>query len=883
MTSKFFATFVVVIALFLEVPAYAQKESGEIIGTVFDIEDIPLEGVKVTATLYSRESSITYTEKDGKFRFPILSPGTYELAASLEGFQTVVRKDIRLFVGNTVTINLVIGQTAGETLEISGDTPTIDATTTASSKTVPIELVENLPKFSSPIDLFTLTPGVSDLRFVAYGAGGEEANAYWFDGVDISSPIHGDNWVLPNYNWIEEVQVIGIGAPAEYGGFSGVITNSVSRSGSNEFHGLIETFFQNDSTTSSNTEDTDLSPDSVDLFSDSTIQLSGPIVLNKLWFFAGAQYFYERSQPFGYPPDGTNAFVTNAHPRAIGKLSYKPNQNNTFQGFLEWDKADLDGVQAGPFYLPEATYVSGGPEWFWNASWVSIFNAETVVDARYSGYDSRFNSTGRNGDIPQHLDANTGIRSANAKLHNLRDRQRNQLNASLSHYARDFIAGSHDFKFGIEYERSIGNTIYGYNGGKYYYDGVGLNYYDPASPNYLRYLWEGYDSFGRIRRTSVFAQDDWQVTNQINFNAGIRYDHNRAFLNESSEVQYTTTPIAPRFGVVYDVKGDQATVLKVHYGHYYDKPITFFIDGIDNFGDFTSQYWNGSEWVTFAFDPGTSAFIVDPDLKQSYVKQFTIGVDKALPGDVILKTHYIYRNFKNHIEDVNLTGEYEPVSFVNPITGEPMTLFSQTNPEEPPSLFITNPDALFRSYHAVEVYTNKRFTPQLMFTGSVVWSRSRGNTDNTANGGFSSLLNDPNELINTDGRPTFDPTWEIKVTGIYELPWKVLSSFYFRHFTGDTYTITFLTPRDLLRQGRLSINAVPRGSERLPSRNVFDFRLEKAFQIYRGDLKLTADFFNLFNTGYIYGVDSQFGSGSYLQVESFTTPREMRLGIRYQF
>ena len=122
-------------------------------------------------------------------------------------------------VGKTITVNHAIGQTAGETMEISANISLIDTSTPASSKTVDVNIIENLPKFSFALDLFTLTPGVNDLSYVAYGAGGPQANAYWFDGVDISNPVGGSYWIYPNYNWIEEVQVVGIGANAEYGGF----------------------------------------------------------------------------------------------------------------------------------------------------------------------------------------------------------------------------------------------------------------------------------------------------------------------------------------------------------------------------------------------------------------------------------------------------------------------------------------------------------------------------------------------------------------------------------------------------------------------------------------------------------------------------------------
>lgn len=890
MHSRFFALMSIVILVCFLTPAFAQqRESGAIVGHITDMEGGAVPGVKVTAQSPARGETVTYTDEEGFYRFPVMAPGTYEVKAELEGFQTVVRSDVRLFVGKTTTVDMSISGTVEEAVIVTGETPLIDATTTASSKTVPVETIENLPKTSFALDLFTLTPGIGDLSYVAYGAGGSQANAYWFDGVDISNPVDGTYWIYPNYNWIEEVDVVGIGAPAEYGGFSGVITNSVSRSGSNEFHGLFETFFENNSLVGNNIDDPaieDLGPDNIDLFTDSTAQLGGRLVRDKLWFFSSFEYYYDRSNPFGFPPDNSSFFGKITQPRILNKLTYKVNDNNTLQGFAQWDTyKDTANCSDCRFYLPEATSNAEGPEWFYNASWVSIFNPETVLDVRYSGYNAHFDTTPKNGDIAQHCDANTQICSQNSASFRLRDRERNQINGSLSYHARNFIHGDHDFKFGVEYEFSNADTVDGYNGGAYYYDGLGLNYYDPSSPNFYRTLWEGYDSFSRVRRTSAFAQDDWQMNDHLRLSVGVRFDHNHAFLEEANNIEYTTNPVAPRVGVVYDVKGNQETVIKAHYGHYYDKAITFYIDGIDNFGDRTYQYWYGGYWGTYRFVPGTTFYVVDPDFKQTYVQQFTVGIDKALPHGVTLSGHYIYRDFKNIAEDVETNGIYEPVPFTNPVTGEAMTIFNRVNPDTPDSFFITNPDGLFRNYHAVEIYGGKRFSNKFSMNGSVVWSRSRGNTGNSDSeaDGFTTLFDDPNFLINADGKPTHDPTWEFKIMGYYTFPWDILGSFYYRHFTGDTFTTTFRTDRDLLGQGRVTIKAVPRGSQRLDARNVFDLRLEKAVPIGQGNFKFTVDFFNLFNSGSITDIDARSEVVTFLEPTEFTTPREVRIGLRYQF
>src|SRR4029453_14556656 len=95
-------------------------------------------------------------------------------------------------------------------------------------------------------------PGVSPTTYSAYGSGGQSSNSYMADGVDVSDPESGTIWLFSNHNWIQEVQVIGLGAAAEYGGFTGVASNSLFRSGSNVFRGLFETLYENDALTGDN-------------------------------------------------------------------------------------------------------------------------------------------------------------------------------------------------------------------------------------------------------------------------------------------------------------------------------------------------------------------------------------------------------------------------------------------------------------------------------------------------------------------------------------------------------------------------------------------------------------------------------------------------------
>lgn len=894
----------VLLILTISIPVFAQKETGVIQGVVSDVDGQPLPGVSVIATSPSLigGTQTTYSDQEGRYRFPALPPGTYQVGAELQGFQKVVRKEVRLFVGNAITLNLSLqAEKVSETIEVTGEAPLIDKTTSASSNTVPIEAVENLPKFSFALDLFTLTPGVG-ADYVAYGGAGDSANAYWLDGVNVSDPEGGTPWVFPNYNWLQEVQVTGIGAPAEYGGFTGVVTNSITRSGGNEFHGLLETFFQNDAMTSTNTGSlpsdlqNTLTPPTVKKFSDNTAQIGGPIVRDKVWFFSSFQYLYDDSVPLGYL-----GVRTERDPRVFGKVTYKADTNTTLQGFLEWDRYDVHGRGADVDHnTPDVTLTEKAPEVSWNTTLIKLFSSDTVLDARFSGFWGYYHNTPQHGDTPSHYDpcaetnANgdcVGHYLFNHPYTYLADRQRYQVNASLSHYAKDFIHGDHDFKFGMEFERSGVQSKYYYNGGVYYYDYAG------GIPSY-RYLFSGYNIDTPLHRTSVFAQDSWDVNNHLNINAGVRWDHNRGLISGVGTA-FKTDPVAPRVGFTLDVKGDQKSVIKGHYGRYYSAMFSdYFAPASPIWGSYISQYFysDTNEWVTTGIRPHDHNYSIDPNIKHPYVDQWTVGLDQALPGNIALGGHYIYRKWGNIIDGVNVNGQFVPITVINPLTGEPITVYNQTNSaaddvfvQMVPKAGGLYPEALFRRYDAVEVFANKRMSKKLYLSASFVWSKIRGTADNDSysssgsnTGLFSRLFDDPNFNININGKPTNDPTYEIKLQGSYSLPWGINTSWYYKHVTGDTWT-----PRAKIRgldQGyTVRIFALPRGANRLDSQNTIDIRAEKEFPIAQGALRFTVDIFNLLNTGYATEVEDRFDNSSFGNATDFTTPRYLRVGVRYTF
>ena len=86
--------------------------------------------------------------------------------------------------------------------------------------------------------LLNYAPGINGAS--AFGGDASYGNSLLIDGVDTRDPEGGSAWVFYNYNIVEEVQVGGVGAPAEYGGFSGAVVNTITKSGGNRYSGLFE-------------------------------------------------------------------------------------------------------------------------------------------------------------------------------------------------------------------------------------------------------------------------------------------------------------------------------------------------------------------------------------------------------------------------------------------------------------------------------------------------------------------------------------------------------------------------------------------------------------------------------------------------------------------
>jgi len=327
-------------------PLLAQPvQTATLTGTIKDSSGALLPGVTVNVSSPSQVGGVqsTTTDAQGIYRFPALHPGVYEMEAVLPGFRTMKRTGIILPLGTTITIDVALAvASVSETVEVTAASPVVDIKSSASNTQLTDAMLQNLPTGRFQPDIINLTPGVSSN--VAFG-GAQNSNALLMDSVDVSDPEGGTPWSFFNYNWVQEVQIVSLGANAEYGEFTGVAANSIIRSGSNKFSGLGEYLFETNKWVSNNT--TSLSPDlqktftprEIDKYWDSTIQIGGPIKKDKVFFFSGFQYFKRADRPAGY----TGNFTTEKDPRTMNKVTWAVSPSIRVEGFVEWDKFDVTG------------------------------------------------------------------------------------------------------------------------------------------------------------------------------------------------------------------------------------------------------------------------------------------------------------------------------------------------------------------------------------------------------------------------------------------------------------------------------------------------------------------------------------------------------------
>lgn len=952
---KTLCMFTLLLLLFASGFAFAQRLTGKIVGEVTEEDGTPLPGVTVELSSPSLLGGVRaqVTTEKGSYLFLNLPPGNYRLVFKVEGFQTIVRENIRVSVDSTVTENIMLKQSAlEETVTVTAGAPIIDLKKSGVTTNFGKELLEQLPsgRFTF-FDVIKQAPGMiqagqdSD-RTVAFGSN-YESNAYQLDGVDFSNPDVGSAWHWVNPEIFSEVETSGIGSPAEYGNFTGAVINVVTKSGGNTFEGSINYYGQFQGLTSDNNpldKKFDYAPykdkayEEVlgipreeiysyhrDVFYDLSFNLGGPVIKDRFWFFASYakikdSYTTWLSSPEDlWPYRGDKAFL---------KLSFQISSKHRLVGSFYYEYFNIPDPVT-PLYEKEATAAEIGHAPTWNIHYTWLFSNNAYLELKYGGYWSDDNYLPLYSDLntPGWYDGTTGISSKGVWWPWYYEVSRHQAHANLSYFAEDFLGGDHDFKVGIQYNRGTADTYGGYAGGRAYYTYT-YEYYG-YQYNYIYMYEQDVFSYGGVTNSiGVFVDDSWKIGDRLTINLGARFDHSRATMppfpvydkwtktgertKELKDIIKWTT-VSPRIGVAFQLTPDQKTLLKASYGRYYDAlhMANWNWPG-PNVTDWAMYYKleGEDEWTLLDFIPGGMAYTLDPDLRNPYSDQFSIGLERELMPNLSISATYIYKTEKDLIGWEDRGGTYERVNMVSPDNEQIYSVWNLVGDPSDRDFWITQPsrfgEKFEQTYKAFMFAINKRYSDNWQLQTSLMWSKAEGLNNTAHTLGQQAMLwytgyygRDPNDLINARGLRNQDRTWVFKLSTSYSFPWGILASVNYIYQTGRAIP-TFV--RIYPDQGTREILAAPRGEElptgmegkkRFDPWQMLDFRLQKSFDIYKtAKLFVLFDAFNVLNqstiTDYPYNfwyshAGYNYWSSNYLVPDSIFFPRRVQLGVRLQF
>jgi hypothetical protein len=838
------------------------------------------------------------TDSSGAYRFPSLVPGAYSVKLELSGFQTVVRTDIPVLVGQTAPLDLALKvANVQETVTVAGGAPTVDTTSANSSVNLSEQLLQSTPggrdiwavlEYKVPSLVMSRpdvggTSGGLQGTYSARGTGSAQ-NSQFLNGVNVGDPAAiGAAGFYYDYDAFEDIQV-STGAHDITVPTSGVFLNMATKSGGNLWAGRGTVAWEGDSTQSQNI-DADLrhfgfrdATNKVDFVSDVNINAGGPLIKDKLRIFGS---FRDWRVHVNVPVQQSQTVLDETNiTSGLLNGTYQLNDGNRVTGFYSRQRYRKPRrlLNSASITVPESTVNEQDVFNVYQGLWNSVLSSRMFLDARV-GYNTILFPTYFNGVEQSLTDTVTGIIYRNNPTEVIRNRDRFQANATMQYYLDRALGGRHEFRFGFDHAHAVTKNE------THRVGDVALTYSSATN------LGQNVTLFSTPLRdasatdvTALYVQDSYSLK-QLTLVAGLRYERLEGYLPEQTSEPSAFFPnlqrefgavrdivlwhtAGPRVSAIYDPIGDGSTALKAAFGRYY-YVIATGGGGVSNVNlnaTYSEQYnWNDiNRDLVFQNGEQTGAAVItsgvttsiDPGFKRPYTDEFTIGLDRQLIPDLKLSVVYTYRREKNLQVSVNPDNPYATTTTtgVDPgldgLTGtaddgtfEYYQRLSAAN-----RTLITNDPSRVLSYKGLEITATKRLSNRWQLLAG--YTRSVNRQDGT------SLDTSPNFLINADGVITTannsDRPHQFKLTGSYLLPYDVLVGANLRSQSGPP--VTRQISQRLALGGNQSINLEPLGSSRLPTMTTVDLRGSKQFRFGNRVLSADVDVYNLTNTNTVWEV-----------------------------
>lgn len=647
-------SFLAVLALALPAAATAQQGTSQIGGRITDAQGAALPGVAIVirneGTGISRELT---SSGEGTYSAAQLPPGRYGVVARLTGFGTVERTALVLLVGTTLTINLSLPLGGiEESVKVTGQSPLVDTTSATVGGNVGTAELSELPAMNrNYFAAVALLPGVQfspsnqmgNDTIVANGQTAQNTNVTVDGGYNTDDALgtSAGAQVRTPLEAVQEFQVLTSMYDAEFGRASGAVVNAVTKTGTNQFKGVIFGYAASNELTAK-----DYFVKRNNLTKPTTTKrdwggvVGGPIVKNKAHFFFSLERQIDnpnRTRVFAQRPEYDFSIaeersdwntlirfdhqISKSHSWAVRWLRewapqwYTIGNRQTLESYQ--DETDLDQTAVATLTSVigdnrvNTVRVARTWEHWWHGN--ECFRAQGPLGGR-EGFKFGEEAAGQQSLCLPQLNHPALLAQASTEAQGPWD-SNFQIEDNFSWFIPG-KKGDHEIKFGVRYNYTELERVsqINENGTFTFSSDLPFDRNNPRTyPERLTIRMGTFNEFIKNHSWEVFAQDKWKIDGRTTLSIGLRYDLEIIPLDETGNPLFAggksypvdKNNIAPRIGFTRAFDDQGKSVIRAGYGLFYNRTILGAIDDVIEFSKFTSS--NVVNFPNASADPGPSA------------------------------------------------------------------------------------------------------------------------------------------------------------------------------------------------------------------------------------------------------------------------------------
>jgi hypothetical protein len=681
-------------------------------------------------------------DSSGRYRASSLPTGTYTVSLQKDGKTVSTRDNVAVNIAGGADVSFAASAQNAQNLEgvsvVASALPSIDVSAVDSTTVLTAEQLAKIPLARSVNAAALLAPGAvqgstgivgnnGQGNLLSLGGGAQSENVYNINGYNVTNALDNLGYFELPFGAIDQEQVLTGGYGVEFGRSTGGVVNVITKRGTNEWKGSLEYFwtppgladggrsvYNPANRPGSQYAGKIRSYRGRDLSGQDSLSLTlgGPLIKDKLFFFAAADFTRTDSQAYNAvnPFLGTQSAglgfqkVATHAPRWMTKIDWNINDRNIIEftgaGSESISNTSNHGINANAAgnkftYDPAAgpTSYAKSDQTFYLGKYTGYLTDDLTVTGTFGRTKQNFvnvaggvdpNCAGVLDRRSNNVTPNIPITSACKADRPGRIINRPQSGNSTHGFRVDveYRLGSHDLRGGIDNQtlRSQYGDFFTGNGAVYLYSstsspGKALNpKLGVGAPNALNYGRKiTYTTGGQLRteQNAQFLQDRWQVSDNVLLSIGVRNEQFSNYNNNGGKYISQRHQLAPRLGASWDVFGDSTLKIYGNAGRYHlGVPNSVALRGAGG-ALYTTQYFNytgvdanGLPTGTTPIGPLTSANSEfgqarDPsnthtkNLKPYYQDEYILGFDQAINSDWTYGVKATYRNLRSLIDDMS--------------------------------------------------------------------------------------------------------------------------------------------------------------------------------------------------------------------------------------